>query len=421
MRLALLGLDDTTSALAYAAQHQGRDSIVLVCDGEEVQELPATLAGQPISWEPWETLLAGTADGLLSCDAVLVARDSSNDDRRLEQLRKLVQAGVPMLLSHPLHGSMLAYYELDMIRRESGCLMAPFLPARRHKLAAHLAELVRASSDSPLGDVDQIAVERAMSERTKEAVCTQFARDVDLLRFLGGEVARLGAMGSPGTTAAGELVAYNNLGVQMASSDNRLLRWSVGPIDEFRGGRLTATGSRGKAILWMPEGSAPWRLEVRTGADSSVLDAEAWDPYAEALAQIQPALSGGESQSRWPDAARAVELTETIERSLAKGRTIELHQEQYSDASTFKGTMTSVGCALLLVALALIVGGAVAANMLKHAGAVDAARIVSALPYVLVAVFGLFLALQFMLKLARPGSANGHATKDGKTEQPDRP
>jgi myo-inositol 2-dehydrogenase/D-chiro-inositol 1-dehydrogenase len=362
-------------------------------------------------------LLSGAADGRFPCDAVLVARDSSNDESRLEQLRKLVQAGVPMLLAHPLHNSMLAYYELDMIRRESGCLMLPFLPARMNPLAHQLAELVHNPSASPLGHVDQIALERAMADRSKVAVCSQFAHDVDLLRFLGGEVTRLGAMGSPGATAAGDFLAYNNLGVQMAGGDNRLLRWSVGPIDEFSGGKLTATGPHGKAILWMPEGLAPWRLEIRSGPDSSVVDAEAWNTYLDALDELRAALSSCETRSRWPDAARAVELTETLERSLKKGRTIELHQEQFSDASTFKGTMTSVGCALLLAALLLMVAGVVASNMLKHAGAEQAARAVGAIPYLMLAVFVLFLATQFLLKLARSPSTNEQVQDNDKTQQ----
>jgi myo-inositol 2-dehydrogenase/D-chiro-inositol 1-dehydrogenase len=414
MRLALLGLDDTTLALADAAQSRGHDEIVLVCDVDDSQRTPLD---KSIPLGPWEALLSGAADGRFPCDAVLVARDSSNDETRLEQLRKLVQAGVPMLLSHPLHNSMLAYYELDMIRRESGCPMLPFLPARMNPLAQQLAELVHNPSTSPLGHIDQIALERAMVDRSKVTVSSQFSRDVDLLRLLGGEVSRLGAMGSPGATAAGEFLAYNNLGVQMAGGENRLLRWSVGPVDEFSGAKLTATGARGKAIMWMPEDLEPWRLEIRAASDSSVADAKAWNPYVDALDALRAAQSAPETPSHWPDAARAVELTETIERSLKKGRTIELHQEQFSDASTFKGTMTSVGCALLLAALLLMVAGVVAANMLKHAGAEQAARMVGAIPYLMLAVFVLFLATQLLLKLARSSSTNEQTPDNDKTQR----
>ena len=45
----------------------------------------------------------------------------------------------------------------------------------------------------------------------------------------------------------------------------------------------------------------------------------------------------------WADAARAVELADTVPRSLAKGRAIDLHQEEFSELGTFRGTMASLG------------------------------------------------------------------------------
>jgi hypothetical protein len=61
--------------------------------------------------------------------------------------------------------------------------------------------------------------------------------------------------------------------------------------------------------------------------------------------------------------------------------------------------MTSLGCGLLLLALVLIVVGAAAANLLRRAGAHQAAEFVSLLPYFLVGLFALFLGAQVVLKL----------------------
>ena len=36
---------------------------------------------------------------------------------------------MPMIIVHPVHESMLVYYELDMNRQESGCLMLPYAPS----------------------------------------------------------------------------------------------------------------------------------------------------------------------------------------------------------------------------------------------------------------------------------------------------
>ncbi|MEX2140172.1 MAG: hypothetical protein WD894_12980 [Pirellulales bacterium] len=402
MRLALLGLDETTLALARAAQRSGHDQLVLLCDVEGTQQAQSLLGGDALRTQSWEVLLTGATGGVAAFDAVMVSRDFADDERRLEQLRKLVQGGVPMLVAHPVHTSMLAYYELDMIRRETDGVIVPFLPARRHPLAVRLKEIVNLTDASSVGRVDQVVFERALTERSKAAVLSQFARDVDLLRFLGGEVAQLGAMGSPGLTAVGEFAAYNNLGVQMTGAENRLFRWWVVPADEFSDSRLTVTGERGKATLTMPLEPSAWRLELRTGGEPTVVEALPWNPYLTSLDELRGVLADRQILSRWPDAARAVELTETIDRSLAKGRTIDLYEQEYSPSATFKGIMSSVGCALLLLALAGMIIGALAANLLKHAGFVQAAQVVGAVPYVLLGLLVVFLALQFLLRVARP-------------------
>jgi hypothetical protein len=61
--------------------------------------------------------------------------------------------------------------------------------------------------------------------------------------------------------------------------------------------------------------------------------------------------------------------------------------------------MTSLGCALLLIALGAFFVSALAANLLKHAGAERAAEIVGRVPYVLLVLFVIFLALQFLIRL----------------------
>jgi hypothetical protein len=209
----------------------------------------------------------------------------------------------------------------------------------------------------------------------------------------------------------------------MAGAENRLLRWWVASADEPFGGRLTLSGQRGKAILTIPRETeaattaanrSAWRLEIRTGGEPQSAEVVDWDPYVAALDELRAALANPNVDARWPDAARTIELAETIERSLAKGRTIVLYEQEYSDAATFKGMMTSVGCALLLIALGGIVVGALAANLLKHAGFERAAAVVGFVPYALLALFVLFLALQALLRLTRPPEANQKASANSR-------
>ena len=51
----------------------------------------------------------------------------------------------------------------------------------------------------------------------------------------------------------------------------------------------------------------------------------------------------------WPDAARTIELAETIPRSVKRGRGIDLHQEEFSELGTFRGTMASLGCGIIIL------------------------------------------------------------------------
>jgi predicted dehydrogenase len=127
MNLGLLGIDPSTATVAAAAL-RGGVRIPVACD------MPAGAA--PLEPSPrsvsWEHLLDPA-----TCDAVLVASSDWSDDRA-EVVRKLVQAGRPLILSQPLDLSMLYAYELDMIRRDSGAVLVPILPDRLHPFMARL-------------------------------------------------------------------------------------------------------------------------------------------------------------------------------------------------------------------------------------------------------------------------------------------
>ena len=77
-------------------------------------------------------------------------------------------------------------------------------------------------------------------------------------------------------------------------------------------------------------------------------------------------------------------------RSLAawpRGATIELHDEEHSEHGTFKGTMTSVGCGLLLASLVLLLVAAALAKITGNA-------FFGYAPYLILGVLGIFLVLQ---------------------------
>ena len=408
MQLALLGLDDETRAIARAAVEE-RHQIAAVCElsAEDLAALAAAgiPAPEPV---PWETLLSDTA---VKIDAVVVA--SANDqEQRAEQLVLLAQASVPLLVAHPAVDSMLVYYRLEMVREETQGVLIAYLPSRWHPLVAQTAALIRAGchwparsasagATAPVGAFDHASFERWAVDRERSASLAHFARDVDLIRRTCGDVTRIGALGS-----ADQPSAYANLAVQLAGAGAVPTRWSIGPVDEESGARLTLYGERGRVVLHMPD-DGPWQLDIRRG-DASQPESYPqpdWNAAAVALEKLDEAIQqrgnwvagagpqespGGpdrEALARdWHDAARSVELAETVVRSLARGRTIEVQHEELSEAGTFKSLMTAWGCGLLLCAVFFffVLGPSLGRS-------------------VLLIVLGLFLVLQLLLTVATRG------------------
>ena len=386
LRIGFLGADATTLAIARAVSTSGPYEFAGACDIDSGDVQTAhrfnALLGHARRFNSWESLL-----DLELVDAVVVAR-GSDEDRRAEQLRKLIQAGVPLLVSHPVVSSMLIYYELDMIRREIGTTVIPYLFDRHHPAVLSLAEMVRKGADSPVGKIDQLVVQRCLEEPTKSTVVAQFARDVDVIRVIGGDVMRLGAMaGGTGDSA------YGTLGVQMSGPLGIAARWSVigGPHEGFQ---ISALGTTGKAVIQEHVVGQPWIMAVSSDSQPEVQTSTPYNPAIEALCSLHCAIRGKHAKADWVDASRAVELAETIDRSLQKGRTIELYYEDYSEAGTFKGTMASLGCGLLLLGLFLM--GAV--GIAEQIFGVASTRF---WPYLLASLLGGFLLLQFLLFVSR--------------------
>jgi predicted dehydrogenase len=405
IRLAFLGADEATAGLIRAALASQGFDLVGICELPSARGAAAgalaPLAGEIRPIHEWEQLLDDER-----VDAVVVAR-GADEDRRAEQLRKFVQTGMPVLASHPVLDSMLLYYELDMIRRETGSVIVPDLSGRNHPAVQALAELVRCGAESPIGKVEQLSVERCLPEPTKEHVERQFARDVDVVRAVAGDLTRLGAM-----AADREAPGYAGLGVQMSGPQGIAARWSVVPIHDAAGAKITLTGSRGRVALDVrPDGEA-WRLDLTAEGQTHSQEFAAWDAADASLAQLAAAMTRQPPSPDWVDACRSVELAETIDRSLAKSRTIELYYEDYTEEGTFKGTMTSLGCGLLLAAVCVLALVGVAEQM--------NIPYVRYWPYVMVTILGVFLVTQLVMLTGRdrgPGTkGQGSGVRDQGSE-----
>src|SRR5487761_1116145 len=178
MKFALLGSDPDALALALAVARSHEHRLVW---GHELGDAEAALRvaapGAAIA-DHWEVLL----DGSLA-DVVIVAR-AVDQEVRSEQLRKLAQAGVPLIVSHPVVDSMLVYYELDMIRQENHAVLLALTPDRWPPAWRHIGELVQLDDQSPLGALEQVVIERSSATRDRWSVLRHFARDLEHARPL---------------------------------------------------------------------------------------------------------------------------------------------------------------------------------------------------------------------------------------------
>jgi len=361
MRLALLGIDDEVTALLAAADAESFELSVVYAARAVPDHLRRRFAVVRRA-DDWPTLLAGDA-----ADAVIVSGGPPSDERD-EQLRRLVQAAIPTLVVHPACESIVGY-ELDMIRRDTNCAILAWFPGEFHPALHQLAELAQAE-DSPIGRVEQLALARSVSHRDKASVRTQLVRDISLMRRILGDFNQVSAMGSsyapvPADSAAPSTRAKSiateevtALSVSLSGSGGTLARWSLEPATETPGATLTLVGSSGRAVLHMSPDVKEWTLEL-SGAESRRVTYSDWDDARAPLDMLARGIAGGEPTPSWYESCRDIETAEAVERSVRRGRTIALHQEEHTEERTFKGIMSVGGCGLLLVALTILVVGGI--------------------------------------------------------------
>ena len=389
MKLALLGTDDRIDLLVAAAERLGH-TIVAACD------LPTS--GSP-GWPlvHWETLLDSA-----SSDGVLVGTAGWNESRA-EATRALVQAGRPLLVSHPAELSMLWAWELEMIRQDAGGPLVPVLPDRLHPFVTRLRSVLEAAlaGGGPFGAIESLVLERRMTDRRRDTVLGWLSRDADLIRIAVGEPKRIAALG---VAPDAEPTAWNSLTVGLTGPASVPVRWQVSGAGT-PGLDLTVHCEQAAVELTIPDDwSQPWRWR-EPGQPAE----EAWFDRAGAMIQLfsgrlKPDDEGDVPPAVWSDAARAIEVADTVPRSLAKGRAVDLHQEEFSDMGTFRGTMASAGCGLLLAALGMLVVATLIGGIAHEFGWDLGGRIAAFWPLVVLVALGGFLLLQLLPLLMAGGS-----------------
>lgn len=269
---------------------------------------------------------------------------------RYETLRRVAAGGLPAICLHPPGDDAEAYYQVALSREETGAVVIPDLPTRLHPGFIHLK---RAIDGQDPGAFRGLRIEWPAIPEQGDLARHVFPRLVDVVRALIGEVETVNATGDPpGLRPTAGLI------VQLRGPEARRAEVRI----ESRPGaiaRLTVMGPGSSlALEYAPTFDGPARLvEIgppsSTGEDPVITDLDPWDPHAAILAVLVDAVEhrGRAVHPNLIDGTRAMELSEATVRSLRRGRTVDLHYEEISEAGTFKGAMTSIGCVLLLIVL----------------------------------------------------------------------
>jgi hypothetical protein len=189
-------------------------------------------------------------------------------------------------------------------------------------------------------------------------------------------------------------------------------RWSIVPSLGSSQRQLTLIGQRGKAVLTIPdrllEGKVgDWSLDIACDEFSTqafAADDELPRVFAELAGAVQEPTTG---ESAWLAACRDQEATEAIDRSLIRGRTIELYHEEHTEAASFKGIMAMGGCLLLVLALCFLLLVTVVEGLRLPVRNLPAWR---AWPLYVLIPIGAFLLLQllgFVAKQRQPAIDGG--------------
>jgi len=406
MRFALLGADEESLQLTEVAMAAGHQlvwcgDVGVAVRGGTADHLLAADYLQEDQAEQWEVLFDPHF-----CDAAILGQGCSAPAMRAEQLGQLSKNGIAVLATFPLVESVLSFYEIDMARSESGAVLHHFNPlVQQQPILEQLCAWVR-DGHPHLGAVEQIVWERPLGDRSRERVLWHFARDVELLDLVAGRLDRLGALGSPN-----EEVTYRGLSVQLLGASQVPVRWSLGPVQQSDAPRLILVAQQGKVTAEFSSVGQTTQLETLQEGTTRSMTVNSTPAASVALEHFVAAVETGDSaSSTWPSALRAMELTDTIEISLRRGRMIDVHPQQLTEELAFKGAMSALGCGVLIAVVPLLLSIGWLAEQIGI-------PVAGYWPHVLFALLALFLVLQLVPKLLMSASNSGGSASSDRSDR----
>jgi predicted dehydrogenase len=286
-----------------------------------------------------------TALALPNLDAVICGGDPA---LRAEGLRRAASTGMRALALHPPGPNADPYYQVALSRQETGAIVVPDLPMRRHP---GFAMLDKALGDLPLGKTNYVVrYEATISSADGDLVGQVLPRVIDGVRALMGDIQAVTATGVPHGERPNQSLTVHLRGKEDLHGEIRLQR---GPDEAAKLIVPTEDGSLTlEHDLGFNGASRLVRNSSRAGA--STMELGLWDAKTSLLRALEEATTDEEPSPGLNDGTRAMEIAEAAARGLRKGRTIDLYYEEMSELGNFKSVMTSMGCGLLLMAIFLL-------------------------------------------------------------------
>lgn len=320
-----------------------------------------------------------------------------------------------------------------MIQADTGCIVLPLSPEAFHPGVARFAHLAKNRRD--VLDMRRASREEFWLEGDGDDP-KPGVPGWDVLRRIGGEIVEVLAMAAEEEPARGQPLI-----IAGKFTDGRLFHATYQANQPENFWRVAIAGARPLALVF-PEGW-PGPATLTHEDDTGALRTESWpamSPWLPLIDNLDAAIlhrpsrrasqapgetedccwtsRGGDTTAAiqaaetmigvgkrdhgprlgWTDEIRALELDDAIRRSLHYRRAYTLDLQDATEESTFKGTMTLVGCSLMWIALVLLF----------------LSIWVPWLGWLIFPALGAFLAMQFLRRFVRDKEANserGRAVK----------
>lgn len=340
-RVALIGCDEQAIEVVRRGVTGGQISVAAAIEAPTEWAAALRQVAPETRFDvEWESILDGE-----SVDVIVFSAPQGPfldlPERRVEQLKKAAAAGVDLVLFHPACDGLLGY-ELEMARSTARGRIITACPDISHPI---FRRLTTAMEQGELAGIEQVIVERSAEETDKLVVLQRFAKDAMLLRDFFGSPTKLSANGpSP------ETENWSSLAVLLTLTDGPSIRWNIDPTGTLTGMRITIIANSGRAQLTLDEIGEVGTLTIANSTQSASRGSDWADAIWSELATPRTEKAA-EEDLLWLGACRDLDLAAAAQRSIHRGRSVELKVDRATEASNFKGVMSAWGCLLLLGAL----------------------------------------------------------------------